>query len=184
MIKEPDPVKRFCGAIYRDDKILAETRDILVRKWGGTDLEAGPFPFSFTDYYQPEMGIGLKKYFFSFQGILSPENAAEWKIETNDIEARFVDTDGRRTINLDCGYLELSRVVLLTTKNFYHRMYLARGIYAEVTLHFEKGVFAFFPWTYPDYKTKEYLQFFREMREKYRKPMTKGNADCGLRIAE
>jgi hypothetical protein len=169
MIKEPDLVKRFCGAIYRDDALLSETRERLVRKWGAIDREAGPFPFVFTEYYEPEMGKELKKSFFSFETLVSPENAVGWKIETNDIEARYAGSDGSRRMNLDPGYLDLAKMVLLTTKDFYHRLYLGRGIYAEVTFHYEKGDFVFFPWTYPDYKTEEYLAFFREMREKYRK---------------
>lgn len=167
-IKTPGQVKVFCGLLYSDEEIVSAVKNSLKEIWGKVDMEAGPFPFDFTDYYAEEMGQGLKKRFFSFQDLQDPDYAWEWKITTNRLEEQSASlTGGKRIINLDPGYLNLSKVVLLSTKDYYHRIYLGAGVYAETTLHFNRGAFAFFPWTYPDYQTESYLDFFTSLRNIY-----------------
>jgi len=165
--EKPGLVKRFCGLIYSSEEIYNSAKDYLRHAWGTVDLEAGPWPFTFTDYYKTEMGPDLKRRFLSFSELLCPENTFSWKIFTNQLEQRFLVSANRRQINLDPGYLDLSRLVLLTTKDFSHRIYLAQGIYAEITLVFQGGQFRPLPWTYPDYRTEEYLKFFHKMRQLY-----------------
>ena len=167
-IKEAKYVKVFCGLIYRDEELVGKVKEFLEKKWGRVDFEVGPFPFNFTDYYQEEMGKDLKRRFFSFENLVFPENIWEWKIYTNKIEEIFSE-NGKRKVNIDPGYIDFSKVVLLSTKDFYHRIYIGKGIYAEVTLYFQKGDFRDFPWTYPDYKTENYINFFRKIREIYKK---------------
>ncbi|MCD6407491.1 DUF4416 family protein [bacterium] len=168
VIKKPGEVKVFCGLIYREENLVEEVKKLLSEKWGGIDIEAGPFPFNFTDYYEKEMGKDLKRRFFGFKGFFIPEKVWEWKIFTNEIEEKFKkEGEYPRRINLDPGYIDLSKVVLLSTKDYYHRIYIGKGIYAEVTLFYQRGDYRFFPWTYPDYKTDNYLDFFRKLRKKF-----------------
>ncbi|MDD3726218.1 MAG: DUF4416 family protein [Candidatus Ratteibacteria bacterium] len=167
--KEYQKVKLFCGILYRDEYIIKEVVDMLTSKMGELDIIAGPFPFTFTDYYQKEMGDNLKRRFVSFKSPVSAENSYIWKHITNDIEKQFhPGGEFPRGVNLDPGYLTLSHIVLFSTKDFYHRIYLGKGIFAEVTLYYEKGRFLSLPWTYPDYKTPEYLNFFKQVRDTYR----------------
>ena len=117
------------------------------------------------------MGRGLKRRFYSFSESIKPDRLVDIKLLTNEIEDRFsrsADFPSRR-INLDPGYISPAKLVLASTKNYSHRIYLAKGIYAEVTLYFEKGTFHSFPWTYPDYKSKEYLEIFNKIRGGYLK---------------
>jgi hypothetical protein len=90
--------------------------------------------------------------------------------KTNDLEEELRPLVGsvKRPVNLDPGYVENAKVVLASTKNFYHRIYLGRGIFAEVTMHFRNNTFQFFPWTYPDYQSREYQEFFLRVRHIYR----------------
>jgi len=92
---------------------------------------------------------------------------------TNTLEEAFTDKDPavKRPVNLDPGYLEQGKIILASTKNFYHRMYLARGIFGEVTMHYRNNAWEFFPWTYPDYKSAEYQAFFLELRAVYRRQL-------------
>ena len=46
--------------------------------------------------------------------------------------------------------------------------YLGQGIYAEVTLRHTGGRFVPWEWTYPDYRSAEYLTFFDAVRRRYR----------------
>ncbi len=168
--KKYENVKLFCGILYRDEDIFNAALRKLVLKFGNeVDLSAGPFNFDFTGYYRDEMGDSLKRRFVSFKKIVSPENSCSWKILTNNIEKEFYGTgEFPRRVNLDPGYMNLSRVILFSAKDFYHRIYLGKGIFAEVTLYFKKNRFVFLPWTFPDYKSKEYLDFFMRLREVYK----------------
>ncbi|MGC8976779.1 MAG: DUF4416 family protein [Candidatus Ratteibacteria bacterium] len=169
-IKEIHPVKIFCGLIYKDEEIFEKVKIKLKEKWGEIDIEVGPFKFDFTDYYREEMGIDLKRRFISFENLYLPEDVYEWKIFTNGIEKRFSENKKRR-INIDPGYIDSSKVILLSTKDYYHRIYIGKGIFAELTLYYSKGKYNILQWTYPDYRTENYISFFIKIREKYKKKM-------------
>ncbi|MEI8217519.1 MAG: DUF4416 family protein, partial [Elusimicrobiota bacterium] len=68
-------------------------------------------------------------------------------------------------MNIDPGYVTPAKVVLASTKDYSHRIYLSDGIYAEVTMMFQKGSYVFLPWTYSDYQSKAALQFFNRIRK-------------------
>ena len=167
IIKKPLSVKPFCAVLFRKEENLNLSLSFLIDIFGSIDIKSEIFPFDFTDYYSKEMGENLKKIFVSFENLLLPDDCAQWKIHTNDIEKKLsLRDDSSRTVNIDPGYVELSKVVLLTTKNFSHRIYLDKGIYAEVTLIWSSGRFNSLAWTYPDYKTEPALNFFSRIREK------------------
>lgn len=135
--------------------------------FGPVDMESSLIPFSFTDYYLPELGPDLKRKFLSFGSLIHPKRLAEIKSLTNELERRFQRQKGKRGINIDPGYLEAGKLVLATTKNQQHRIYLGKGIYAEVTLRFRKGRFEPWEWTYPDYRSRAYIDFFTKARKLY-----------------
>jgi hypothetical protein len=83
---------------------------------------------------------------------------------TNRVEKQFLDPQGGRRINIDPGLLSMENLVLATGKNFTHRIYLQKGIFAEVTLLFQKGKFVTLPWTYPDYASEETTAILSHIR--------------------
>jgi len=165
--KTPDAVKIFCGILFENQKYLDDVLPFLEKIFGQCDIRSNIFPFDFTQYYENEMGKNLQKIFVSFEKLLIPENCFEWKLLTNDIEKQFSRHIGKpsRTVNIDPGYLGLSKIVLLTTKDYSHRIYLGKGIYAEVSLIWKQKKFQPLPWTYPDYRTELALKFFEDMRK-------------------
>jgi len=56
-------------------------------------------------------------------------------------------------------------LVLATTKDQQHRLYLGQGIYAEVTLAFRSRQWQPLGWTYPDYRRADFQVFFLTCRE-------------------
>lgn len=142
----------------------------MTRAFGETDLTSDVWPFDSTDYYEPEMGPDLKRWFVSFAELISQERLAEIKRLTIDLEARMAEDclrpKDQRVVNLDPGFVGLSKMVLATTKDHAHRIYLQRGIYAEVTLKFVKGKWEPWPWTYPDYAGQAYHPFFLQVRQR------------------
>ena len=169
-IHPPQPVKLFVGVFTSLPDILPEVERRLSALHGTVDLRSQVFPFDFTHYYDDEMGSPIHRYFLSFLRLINPEEIAAIKIRTNEIEAALASdwSQVRRPANLDPGYLEQSKIVLASTKNFYHRLYLSGGIYAEVTLHFENGGWKTLPWTFPDFQSTRYHSFFTGLRGVYR----------------
>lgn len=165
-IQTPQPVKLICGVLYRDPAVWNEARRYLEEHFSPVDYRSEEFPFVETDYYNLEMGSGIRRLYISFRDLVSPDILAEAKHFTNQVEARLADKAGHRRVNLDPGAITNSNVVLASTKNFSHRIYLRDGIYAEVTMTFRGGQFEVLPWTYPDYRN--HREVFAEIRRIYR----------------
>ncbi|MCM8779103.1 MAG: DUF4416 family protein [Candidatus Omnitrophica bacterium] len=158
--------KLILGMIAGEVEFFDKAKYSLEKKFGETDLESNVFAFDKTDYYEKEMGKDLKRKFLSFKKLIKPDKIAEIKIFTRRLEKKF-SISGKRQINLDPGYITDAKLVLATTKDYYHRIYLKKGIYAEVNLYFKAGSFHYFDTTYPDYRTPEYIGFFNEVRKIY-----------------
>jgi hypothetical protein len=165
-IKNPQPVKLIVGFIYKDRHSFEKARALLIRKFGLIDFESNPICFCHTDYYEKEFGRGLTRTFISFKRLISPQAIAAIKILTNKIEKKF-SLRPVRQINIDPGYIDLAKLVLASTKDYYHRIYLSKGIFAEITLSFRDKTFKFQEWTYPDYRTPEYIEIFNHIRHIY-----------------
>lgn len=163
--RKPDAVVLFAGILCKEE-LLSKLEKIL-KPLGEIEEKSDILNFGhFSDYYNEEMGEGLKRLWLTFKGLRSPENIHIIKLITNKIEDAY-SINGKRIINIDPGYISLANVVLYSTKSYFHRIYISDGIYAEVTLYFKKKEgFQPFPWTYPDYKTSEALSFFNNVREK------------------
>ena len=165
-ISDPQPAKLFTAITYNDTGLLDRLKQVLERHFGTSDYQSPSYPFKHTDYYRKEMGGGLEKYFISFEPLVDPGRLAEIKLTTNEIEGDF-SGKGKRRVNLDPGFLEMSKVVMATTKNFGHRIYLGRGVYGDLHLRYLGGKFNPMAWTYPDYREKIALSFFSEIRRIY-----------------
>ncbi len=165
--RPPKPAKLIIGVLMKDESLLEETAADLTQRYGPADRISPWFPFDFTEYYEKEMGGPLKRRMISFQRLIGQDTLPEVKLATNEIEARL-SVDGRRRVNIDPGYLTLERFVLATGKNFTHRIYLGRGIFADLTLLYTGGRFVPLEWTYPDYATAAIRAFLTQARERYR----------------
>jgi hypothetical protein len=152
---------------------LPEARKALEEGFGPVVFASDPTPWSFTTYYDGEMGPGIVRLFWAFDRLVDPAELPSIKRATNIIEGTFRE-EGSRKLNLDPGLLSLSRFVLATTKDGSHRIPLRDGIYAEVTLVFERGEFRPLPWTYPDYRTEACRSVLKEIRDGYHERIRHG----------
>lgn len=160
----PDPVLLFTGILYSDNLYFAKAKEILLKLFGPALLETPPFNWDYSDYYKKELGSQVMRTFIFFRKLINPEDIVDIKLKTNSIEDSL-SADGKRKINLDPGYLTLSNVVLATTKNYSHRIYLGKGIYGEVTLLYKDKTFVPHIFTYPDYQDKKCIDMFIKARE-------------------
>ncbi|MFA5145861.1 MAG: DUF4416 family protein [Candidatus Omnitrophota bacterium] len=165
----PQKVKLVAGMISRDTALFDRVRKGMERLFRNkADFESGVFDFTQTGYYNNEMGDGLKRKFLSFAGTVALKDLYKVKLLTNALERKF-SRGGNRTVNIDPGYVDLAKLVLFSTKDYSHRLYLGGGIYAEVTLSYKDKTFQPWPWTYPDYATAGYIGTFNAIREIYKK---------------
>ncbi len=174
-INLPKPVKLFVGILSCNKELLADVENILVKRFGELDMKSEIFPFNFTDYYTKDMGASISRQFICFRKLINPEELSAIKIWTNELEDKFKHNNRFnviRPINLDPGYLTHCNLILASTKEYYHRIHLQSGIYAEVTLFYQHEVFKNLPWTYPDFQTEEYKNFFLEIRGLYAKDIS------------
>lgn len=169
--EHPHKVKLIVGLLSTDETMLDRTVAALSRSFGPVDFKSPILKFTHSSYYREEMGENLKRLFISFQKLVNLKNIAKIKVTTNALEKRS-SKNGKRTVNIDPGYLDNAKLVLFSTKDYTHRIYLDHGIYAEVTLFYKDRKYNAWPWTYPDYKTVEYLGFFNEIRDLYKKAVT------------
>ena len=153
--------------IYAEESFFELGLQDLCQTFGETDFLSERFSFNFTDYYSEEMGPILFRYFLSFQSLIPPSSLPEIKQTTNRIEGNYVHSQGSRRLNIDPGYLSLEHVILATTKGYTHRPYLRDGIYADLTLIYQKGSYRALEWTYPDYRQPNIIALFNHLRTTY-----------------
>lgn len=174
--KEHRPVKLIVGMFTAQETLFDTARMELAKAYGPVDHTSPVWPFDFTTYYAEEFGEDLLRQFITFSELIDPSTLPEIKLMTNGLEQSFA-VQGRRQINVDPGYIDLSKLVLATTKNHQHRVYLGQGIYAEVTLRFTRQSFRPWEWTYPDYRTDHYVEFFNHARQTYLEQLAKTQED-------
>ncbi|MBN2448514.1 MAG: DUF4416 family protein [Phycisphaerae bacterium] len=165
------PVKLFVGMLSSDHDLLRRARHLLTREYGEIDLESDFWRFDQTDYYEPEMGPDLQRWFISFTRLIRPDHLPQIKRLACEMEERIAGealSEIPRPVNLDPGYLDLNKLVLGTTKDASHRIYVGNGIFAEVTLRYTQGGWQLLPWTYPDFRQSDYHVFFEKVRAAFR----------------
>lgn len=165
--KQADDVKLLVSVFSPEERLLEEVMRELQAMCGAVDWMSTPLFFDRTRYYEKEMGWPLHRRFLSFEKLIRPESLVEIKLETNELEKRYLQ-EGKRRVNIDPGYIALERLVLATGKNYTHRIYLSKGIYADLTLVFHQGSFQTLAWTYRDYGDPVIIGYFNEVREHYK----------------
>ena len=166
-LKDPAPVKPVVAVFSASRKALGEVAHALEDVVGQIDFISREFIFDQTTYYREEMGWPLIKRFLALKSLIDPGTLVDLKISTVEIEAKFSDHMNRRRVNVDPGYISMERLVLATGKNNVHRIYLGRGVWADLTLLFERGEFRPLPWTYPDYLSPEVRTVMKDIRNRY-----------------
>ena len=169
-IRSPIPVKLFIGMLSPEPELFDICADMACREYGPIDNQSEIMPWTNSDFYEEEMGTGILRKFIFFERLIDPGDLPEIKVSATRIEKdlalQTVNTV-RRRINLDPGYVTEAKVVLATTKDYTHRLYIGEGIYAEVTLRYVNKKRSFTPleYTYLDYCSEAYITMFNNARD-------------------
>jgi len=164
-IKEPQKVLPFVGLIFVEDFFINELIYHLEKQLGPVAIKSSVIPFTHTTYYNIEMIGKLFRQWITFEELTMPDELIDLKHWTNSLEEKTLNENGGRMVNIDPGIITLSNLILASTKNYSHRIYLGKGIYAEVTLIYKDHQFRPLEWTYPDYRETIALEFFNEARK-------------------
>jgi hypothetical protein len=169
-IRSPIPVRLFIGMLSPEPELFDICADIVCKEYGPIDYESEIVPWTNSDFYQKEMGSGILRKFIFFKQLRDPGDLPAIKLNTIRIEnglAIQTVNKARRRINLDPGYVTEAKVVLATTKDYTHRLYIGEGIYAEVTLRYinKDRSFTPFDYTYLDYCSETYKTMFNKARD-------------------
>lgn len=175
---EPSPVKPIAGILAASAELLEEARAALVDLFGAIDLASDAKPWEVSDYYTAELGNCPWRQYVAYDKLENAASLAIRKLRTNELENRWRRSGGR-AVNIDPGYVDLQKLVLASTKDASHRIYLGSGIFAEASLRFVDGRFASWPYTYRDYAEPDAIEFFTRVRARYRVQLRDGRADPG-----
>jgi hypothetical protein len=166
-LQTPKPAKLIIGILAADEEFLKTAIEAINANFGKTDFVSDIWPFMQTDYYKDQTGENILRQFVSIEKLVDPGKLARIKLKTNKLEQKLAEqsaSDLLRPVNLDPGIIEPSKLILATTKNYSHRIYIGKKIFAEVTLVFDKGCWKPFDYTYPDYRQQCYFDFFEKVR--------------------
>lgn len=160
----------ICGLLSADSRLMKEIETTLVEHFGPVGLRSELVPFTWTDYYNAEMGEKILRRWLVFS---SPVNLLEsWRFKLASCEVENdLRREGKRRINIDPGFIQLDGLWLLTTKAAGHRAYLDEGIWIELTLRFLREHCEKLPWTYPDHRDPAAQAFFLKARELLKKEL-------------
>lgn len=163
-VRKPTQVILFCAILFNTEQV-ENSEKVVEENFGEIFLTSKKFSFSHTNYYKPEMGESLIKYFAGINKFIYPDEIVDLKLKAVEVEEKFL-IGNKRMINIDPGYVALEKVVAASTKNFSHRIYLGNSIYGDLQLIRKKGSYEKLPWTFYDYNTILSLDFFEKLRNK------------------
>jgi hypothetical protein len=164
--QSPSPAKLVVSMLMNSRSLGPRVAHDLERVFGPIDMVGPWMDFDYTEYYTSEMGRPIYRRMLVFRDLIAQSDLARIKLRTNEIELQYA-RDGKRSVNIDPGYLLYERFVLATGKNYSHRIYIGHGIYADLTLIYQKGAYRTLPWTYPDYADAAMGAFLMQVRQKF-----------------
>ncbi|MCL2684439.1 MAG: DUF4416 family protein [Synergistaceae bacterium] len=164
--------KLIIGLLYPTDSpdMFDWTVGRLSSTFGDIERMGPPYPFTWTDYYK-DISPDLTRRFLTFKGLRHPFGLVVWKRLAIAIEAESAGDGKSRKVNIDPGYIDGARLVLASTKDNAHRIYLWDDIFAEVTLCHGKSGWVSFPYTFPDFANGVYFEFLEFAREDWKRDM-------------
>jgi hypothetical protein len=169
-IRRARKVRFITGIMTQFPSAVDQVKKRLEKEFGPSDLSSALVPFYHSPYYSDEMGENLYLRCFSFPKLVHPDDLSEIKIWTNKLERKLASSgkfEAERPVNVDPGYVTLDKVVLASTQNMSHRIYLGDGMYGEITLGWAKSSFSARQWTRADFKSRKIIDFFNKARGLY-----------------
>ncbi|MBF0278928.1 MAG: DUF4416 family protein [SAR324 cluster bacterium] len=168
--------KLITGILYSDKSLLEQSLEMYAAETKGIQRRSQSHLFDETDYYGTEMSSELYRQLISFSGIITLEEVIRWKKFADRVEDEF-RLRGNRQVNVDPGYLDFHKVVLLSAKPGGHKIYLGHQVWADMVLFKKKGEYQAFAWTFPDLRGHKYDDWFLQVRADFKKELKANESD-------
>ncbi|MCX8030389.1 MAG: DUF4416 family protein [Thermodesulfovibrionales bacterium] len=165
--KKPQKALLFIGILYTKEDFYLEALKHIRFYFDDIAMITPSMIWDFSNYYKEELGDNILRRFIFLKNLIDQDSIVDIKIITNEIE-KILSINNKRQVNLDPGYLTLAKIVLASTKDYSHRIYLKNGIFAEVTLIYKNKSFISHLNTYKDYQDTRYINIFNSARNLYR----------------
>ncbi len=120
-----------------------------------------------TNALEEELAVRLRSGRFENAPVPEPLSK-QTPSETSGRFENLPEVVSRRKVNFDPGYMDYDKFVLASAKYNGQKVYLDLGIWADLTLHYEKGRFDPYPWSFPDFKSGLYQSVFMEIRARFK----------------
>lgn len=166
----PEKALLFLALLFSSQEVIDSSLPVFGERFGDIIYASPESAWSHSQYYDRELGTPVFRRFIFFGSLFDASRLPEIKLETNRLEAIF-SKNGKRTINIDPGYITSSKVVLASAKDYSHRLYLGKGIYGEVALYYQGNRFHPMSYTYQDYREPKGLDMFEKARKDLKKVM-------------
>ena len=144
--EEPLPVKYFVAVLFLKADQLERARQELAGCWGEIDFEGDDHHFDVTDYYTPELGAPLYRRLLAFRQLYTPTLIVDMKLECN---------------------LDHNKYLLASAKEAGQKVYLDKGIYADLSGRYKGGKYQPFEWSFPDFRDGRYDDELLAIRRLY-----------------
>ncbi len=167
VISQTEPSMLMASVLGQDAKSIDEALIQLTTSFGPLLYISELFSFPFTAYYQCELGDNPQRRFVAFERFEDPSTLHDIKRTTCRFEVMLSRPGRPRSVNLDPGFINEHQVILASTKKRAHRIYVGRGIYADLMLLYQHDQFVTLPWTYPDYAEMEIRILLSRLRNLY-----------------
>lgn len=144
--------------MFSDREIYGKCLNDLIKKFREIKKESFEYDFDeFTNYYEKEMGKGLRKKIIIFKKNINEKDLVEIKKFITEIEKKY-SKDSKRRVNIDPGFVS-DRVVLASFKKKDFKKSLGKGVYAHEVLRLEDGKIKEFWHTFGDYRKENVKRF-------------------------
>lgn len=176
------PVKLFVAVLGHEDESTARALRMLEIAFGPIDVVGEVHPFDATDYYEREMGKSLSRRLYGFEKLAASESLVAAKLTAVDFE-RELAREGRRSVNLDIGYLDHAKVVLASLKGAGQKLHMGLGVWADFVGRWQAGKYQPFEWTFPDFKTGRYDNDLSKLRARLLEQLRALKEEAALKTA-
>jgi len=167
--KAPKPVRPIANFFFANALRWEQAVSDFDERLGTRCFTSNPEAFTTTDYYEREMGKGVMRIFAAWWKLIDPVELIDIKQLAWEIETKHKNNNGGRIVNIDPGIISEGHLILATGKAAFHRPYLGKGVYADLTLIYHNGSYRPLNWTYPDYAGENIISLMNRLRTDYLK---------------
>jgi len=162
-VRSQEPAIVFFAILFKEGFDIEFIKKKLLKKFGPILYLSSASVFSYTNYYNKEMGSNIFRIFIFFKNKVKKNSLVKLKKYSDSLELKY-EIDGKRCVNIDPGLYSKENVILATNKGYTHRVYIDKGVFADLTLYYKDNSYTSLAWTFLEYKDLKTIAMFNKLR--------------------